>query len=76
MSHPEQFVSTTTEKLLTYALGREVEYFDSPVVRKIVRDAAPSNYRWSQIILGIVNSVPFQMRTVAEPATTAALQQN
>ena len=56
------FVSTLTEKLLTYALGRGVEYYDMPVVRTIVRDAASTDYRWSSLILGIVNSAPFQMR--------------
>ena len=59
LSHREQFVGTFTEKLLTYALGREVEYYDLPAVRKITRGASDS--RWSSIILGIVNSVPFQM---------------
>jgi hypothetical protein len=61
LSHPDQFAGTFTEKLLTYALGREVEYYDLPVVRKITREAAASDYRWSAIILGIVKSVPFQM---------------
>jgi hypothetical protein len=56
------FVETVTEKLLTYALGRGLEYYDRPVVRQIVREAAVSDYRWSSIILGITNSVPFQMR--------------
>ena len=56
------FVRTLTEKLLTYALGRGVEYYDMPAVRTIVRDAASTDYRWSSLILGIVNSVPFQMR--------------
>ena len=56
------FVSTLTEKLLTYALGRGVQYYDMPVVRTIVRDAASTDYRWSSLILGIVNSAPFQMR--------------
>jgi len=58
----EQFVITVTEKLLTYALGRGLEYYDQPVIRKIVRDAAPDGYRWSSLIEGIVNSTPFQMR--------------
>jgi hypothetical protein len=57
----EQFVGTFTEKLLTYALGREVEYYDLPTVRKITREAAAGGYRWSSIISGIVKSVPFQM---------------
>ena len=61
LSRREQFVGTFTEKLLTYALGREVEYSDLPAVRKITREAAASDSRWSSIILGIVKSVPFQM---------------
>jgi hypothetical protein len=62
MKHPEQFVETMTEKLMTYALGRSVEYYDMPTVRAIVRDAARDNYRFSSIVLGIVRSAPFQMR--------------
>jgi cytochrome c5 len=62
LAHPEQFVTTATTKLLTYALGRGVEYYDAPAVRRILRDAAPGNYRWSSIILGIAQSTPFQMR--------------
>jgi len=54
--------STATEKLLTYALGRRVEYFDMPAVRTIVRDAARRDYRFSSLITGIVKSVPFQMK--------------
>ncbi|MGE3509607.1 MAG: DUF1592 domain-containing protein, partial [Vicinamibacterales bacterium] len=61
----EQFVSTLTEKLLSYALGRRLEPTDQPVVRAIVRDAAASRYRWSAIVRGIVRSVPFQMRSSA-----------
>ena len=59
----EQFVRTVTEKLLTYAVGRGVEYYDMPTVRGIVRDAAANDYSWSTIILSIVKSQPFQMRT-------------
>jgi hypothetical protein len=59
---PETFVRTTTEKLLTYALGRGLVAADMPAVRTIVRDAARDNYRFSSIVLGIVRSVPFQMR--------------
>ncbi len=62
LSRPDQFVGTVTAKLLTYALGRGVEYYDAPAVRKIVREAAGEDYRWSAIILGIVKSTPFQMR--------------
>jgi hypothetical protein len=56
------FVTTFTEKLLTYALGRGVEYYDGPAVRKIVRDAQSKDFKISSIILGVVNSTPFQMR--------------
>ncbi|MYI75656.1 MAG: DUF1585 domain-containing protein [Acidobacteria bacterium] len=59
----EQFVRTVTEKLLTYALGRGIEHYDLPVVRGIVREAAANEYRWSAIIMGIVRSTPFQMRS-------------
>jgi hypothetical protein len=62
LSHPEQLAHTVTEKLMIYALGRGVEYYDMPSVRKILRDAAPGDYRWSSIILGVVKSMPFQMR--------------
>jgi hypothetical protein len=51
-----------TKKLTTYALGRGVEYYDMPAIRAIVRDAATQDYRWSSLILGIVKSMPFQMR--------------
>ena len=63
LSRPDQIVHTVTEKLLTYALGRGLDYYDSPVIRKIVREAAPNEYPWSSLILGIVKSMPFQMRS-------------
>ena len=65
-SRREQFAATVAAKLLTYALGRGVEYYDRPALRAVVRGAAASDYRWSSVILGIVESVPFQMRR-AEP---------
>jgi hypothetical protein len=65
LARPELFVTTMTEKLLTYALGRGLDYRDMPAVRAIVREAARDNYRFSSLILGVVNSVPFQMRTAA-----------
>ena len=61
MRYSDQFVRVVTEKLLTYALGRGVEYQDMPLVRSIVRDAAASNYQFSSLVLGIVKSPPFQM---------------
>lgn len=62
LTHKEEFVSTVTEKLLMYGTGRGLEYYDQPAVREITRDAAPGNYRWSDVILGVVKSVPFSMR--------------
>ena len=60
--NPEAFAGTVTEKLLSYSLGRRLEYYDRPAVRKIVRDAAAQDYRWSALIAGIVQSPAFQMR--------------
>jgi hypothetical protein len=62
LRRPELFVTTTTEKLLTYGLGRGVEDYDAPAVRRIVREAQKDDYRFSAIVLGIVRSVPFEMR--------------
>jgi hypothetical protein len=62
----EQIVNTVTEKLLTYALGRPLQSYDQPAVRKILREASPSDYRWSSLVVGIVNSMPFQMRRSRE----------
>jgi len=66
VSKQDMFVETFTERLLTYALGRGVEEYDHPVLRQIKREAASDNYRWSSIILGIVNSAPFQLRRVSD----------
>ena len=62
LSRPADFVGTVTEKLMTYALGRGVEYYDMPTIRRIVREAEADDYRWSAIIHGIIDSAPFQMR--------------
>ena len=62
LAHPELFVGTLTESLMTFALGRGVEYYDAPAIRKIVRNAEKDGYRFSSLILGIVQSAPFQMR--------------
>jgi hypothetical protein len=62
LAHPEAFVNTMTEKLLTYGLGRGLDYYDAPAVRAITREARNSDYRFSALIIGIVKSVPFQMR--------------
>ncbi len=64
--NPELFVGTMTEKMLTYALGRGVDYRDMPAVRQIVRDARAMRNRFSSIVMGIVRSTPFQMRMAAE----------
>ena len=66
LSNREDFVGTVTEKLMTYALGRGVEYYDHPSIRRIVRAAEADGYRWSSLILGIVESTPFQMRKARE----------
>ena len=62
LRRPELFVGTLSEKLLTYALGRGVEYYDAPAIRKIVRESKAEDFRFSSVVLGIVNSTPFQMR--------------
>jgi hypothetical protein len=73
-----QFTTVATEKLLTYALGRGVEYRDMPLVRAITRDALASEGRFSAIVLGVVKSAPFQMNTRTEPAaaSTASARAN
>src|SRR5262249_44057103 len=62
VSQKDQFLKTVISKLSTYALGREMESFDAPAVRGILRDASADNYRWSSTILALVKSAPFQMR--------------
>jgi hypothetical protein len=71
LERPELFVTAVTEKLMMYALGRNVQYYDAPAIRGIVRDAADRNYEFSALVEGIVSSVPFQMRT-ARPAAERA----
>jgi hypothetical protein len=70
LSRPDAFVTTLTERMLTYALGRGLEPSDMPIVRRIVKKAAQNEYRLTSIIMGIVESAPFQMRTKLEPADT------
>jgi mono/diheme cytochrome c family protein len=72
MRHPEMFVTTMTDKLLTYALGRGTDHYDAAAVRQIVRTAADAKYTFSSLILGIVNSVPFQMRKAADDGVSTA----
>ena len=70
----DEFIRTVTEKLLTYALGRGLDYTDAATVRQLVRDASRDDYRWSSLVLGIVRSAPFQQRIVrpVEPQPPAA----
>ena len=77
LTYSEAFIRTFTESLMTYALGRRVEYFDMPVIRKITREAAENDNRMSSFILGVVRSVPFRM-SVAErqPVDTVEDAQN
>jgi mono/diheme cytochrome c family protein len=62
LDHRDAFIATVTEKMLTYALGRGAEYYDMPTVRDIGREIAERDYRWTSLVMGIVNSAPFQMR--------------
>jgi hypothetical protein len=62
LGQPEDFAYVVAERMLTYALGRGLEYYDVPAVRKIVREAAREDYRWSSFILATAKSIPFQMR--------------
>ena len=65
LQRPELFAGALSEKLLIFALGRGVETYDAPAIRQIIRHAQPDNFRFSALILGIVNSTPFQMRKTA-----------
>jgi hypothetical protein len=77
-ARPETFVGVMTEKLLTYALGRGVEYYDMPTVRKVVRDAGSQDFRFSTLIMGIVKSTPFEMKIkkVQPGNTTVAFKES
>ncbi|HWF12085.1 MAG TPA: DUF1592 domain-containing protein [Bryobacteraceae bacterium] len=77
IARSDQFARVVTEKMMTYALGRGVEYEDMPVLRSVVRDAAPGKYRFTSIVMGIVKSAPFQssMKTVETSAKPAATEQ-
>jgi hypothetical protein len=65
LARSDVFVRTATEKLMTYGTGRALKYYDMPVVRQVVRDAAKNDYRFSSLVLGIVKSDPFQMKMKA-----------
>jgi hypothetical protein len=66
LTRSEQFVQTLTERLTTYALGRSVEYYDMPSIRAIVRDSKAANYKFSSIVMGIVNAPAFRSSMVEE----------
>src|SRR5262249_19642083 len=72
LDRPELFAGTLTEKLLAYGLGRRVEYYDRPAVRKILRDSRAQDYRWSSIMLGIRQSSAFRLRTAWSPSPQRA----
>jgi hypothetical protein len=72
LAEKEQFVQTATHRLLTYALGRGLDYYDMPTVRKSVRESAPSNYNFSTLVLNVVKSMPFQMRRAPKPQEASA----
>jgi hypothetical protein len=62
LARPEIFVGALAEKLLTYALGRGIEYYDAPAIREVLRETRADNYRLSSVVMRIVKSTPFQMR--------------
>jgi hypothetical protein len=75
LKYKEQIVRNMTEKLMVYATGRGMEYYDQPVIRSIVRNAAENDYRFSTIVMGVVTSAPFRMRaseSLAEGTVTSA----
>jgi hypothetical protein len=72
LRHPEQFAQTFTEKMMTYALGRSVQYYDMPAVRRIVRTAGRDSFKFSDIVMGIVTSPSFQS-SIVEPAANTQL---
>jgi mono/diheme cytochrome c family protein len=70
LKDPQRFVAAMTDKLLMYGIGRNVQYFDAPAVRKIVREAAAGDYKFESLVLGVAESAPFQMRTVKPDVKT------
>jgi hypothetical protein len=76
VARPDMFAQVVTEKLMMYALGRELEFFDMPQVRAIVRDAADDNFRWSSIVLGIVRSDAFRLQGPAHAPADAIAENN
>jgi hypothetical protein len=74
VNRSDVFVSTLTEKLMTYAVGRGLKYYDMPAVRAVTREASRNNDRFSSIVLGIVKSAPFQMKMKPGPDTGAKVE--
>ena len=72
MKNREQFVTVVAEKLLVYAMGRRLEYQDAPAIRQMVRRSEAANYSFESLLLGLVKSTPFTMRTSSSPILTAA----
>jgi hypothetical protein len=72
LKNKDQFVQTATNRLLTYALGRGLDYYDMPTIRKIVKDSAASNYNFSTLVVNVVKSMPFQMRKAPKPEEITA----
>ena len=72
LANKDQFVQTATNRLLTYAVGRGLDYYDMPTIRKIVKESAPSNYNFSTLVVNVVKSMPFQMRKAPKPEQTSA----
>ncbi len=75
LQKPDQFVQTISEKLMTYALGRGVDFADMPTVRTIVREAAKDDYRFEAIVAGIVKSPQFQMQMIPQSGGTPPVKQ-
>jgi len=71
LANKDQFVQTVTNRLLTYAVGRGLDYYDMPTIRKIVKQTAPSNYNFSTLVVNVVKSMPFQMRKAPKPEQTS-----
>jgi hypothetical protein len=79
LKYENQIIRTVTEKLLTYALGRGLEYYDMPVVRRIATEAEQNDYRFSALVMGIVSSAPFRMRaseTLADATVTTTAERH
>ena len=74
LSRSDSFMTSVTERLMTYALGRRVEFYDMPAVREIIRDAAKSENRFSAFILGVAKSKAFQMSRAEKVETTDAVR--